>query len=242
MQAAANRLFRSGFFRCALLTGFAGLAASAIAISSMIQSAENILSQYLDTGERLLWSGRSRGGIRFRAQDAFLIPFSIAWCSFAIFWEVNAIRMGAPFFFKLWGIPFVCVGLFFVFGRFWYDAYSRARTTYGVTNERIIIISSFFSRQTKSLPLRNLADISLAQRNDGSGTITFGPTHLMNNLAPAGAWPGMGRYAPPAFDLIERAKDVYDIIRNAQKAAYTNAHGESGNRPPIIIAAHGPGH
>lgn len=188
----------------------------------MSQSPESTLSQHLDPGERLLWSGQPRGGIRLRAQDAFLIPLSILWCGFAIFWEASVIRSGAPFFFMLWGIPFVCVGLFFVFGRFFLDAHSRARTAYGVTSERILILSGLFSQQTKSLQLRTLTDVSLIQRSDGSGTITFGPTHYMNAIFPAGAWPGTGRYAPPSFDLIERAKEVYDIVRNAQRGATAN--------------------
>jgi hypothetical protein len=188
----------------------------------MFQSPETILNQQLDSGEHLLWSGQPRRGIRLRGQDAFLIPFSILWCGFAIFWETSVIRTGAPFFFMLWGIPFVCVGLFFVFGRFIADARSRARTYYGVTGERILIVSGLFAQQTKSLQLRTLTDVSLTQRSDGSGTITFGPTHYMNTFFPAGAWPGTGRYVPPSFDLIERAKEVYDIIRNAQRTTPAN--------------------
>jgi hypothetical protein len=189
----------------------------------MSQLSENTLTQHLDRGEHLLWSGNPRSGIRLRAQDAFLIPFSIMWCGFAIFWEASVIRTGAPFFFMLWGIPFVCVGLFFVFGRFILDASSRARTSYGVTNERILIVSGLFSQQIKSLQLRTVTDVSLSQRSDGSGTITFGPTNYMKNFFPAGSWPGTGRCAPPSFDLIERAKEVYDIIRNAQRATPANA-------------------
>lgn len=188
----------------------------------MLQTSENTLSQHLDPGERLLWSGQPRRGIRLRAQDAFLIPFSVLWCGFAIFWEVSVIRSGAPFFFMLWGIPFVCAGLFFVFGRFFFNAHSRAHTTYGVTDERILIVSGVFWQQTKSLQLRTLNDISLTQRSDGSGTVTFGPNHSMNAFFPAGAWPGTGRYAPPSFDLIERAKEAYDIIRRAQRATFPN--------------------
>lgn len=188
----------------------------------MIQSSEMILAQQLDHGERLLWSGQPRTGIRLRAQDAFLIPFSILWCGFAIFWEASVINTGAPFFFKLWGIPFVCAGLFFVFGRFIVDARNRARTFYGITSERIIIISGVFSQQIKSLQLRTLADISLAQQSDGSGTITLGAGQSMNSFVPVGSWPGAQRYAPPSFDLIERAKEVYDIIRNAQRSIPPN--------------------
>jgi hypothetical protein len=184
----------------------------------MIDDPETQISSLLDSGETLLWSGQPRGGIRFRAQDVFIIPFSILWCGFAIFWETMVVTHGAPFFFALWGIPFVLIGLYIVFGRFFADAYTRSRTFYGVTSERIIISGGLFSRQLKSLSLRTLTDVSLIQKADGSGTITFGNTNVMNSFFPAGSWPGAGRYAPPSFDMIENAKSVYDIIRQAQKS------------------------
>ncbi len=176
------------------------------------------IEQELSQGERLLWSGQPRRGIRLRPADAFVIPFSILWCGFAVFWEASVITKGAPFFFMLWGIPFVLAGLYFVFGRFFVDARTRECTSYGVTSERIIIVSGLFSRRTKSLALRTLSDISITERSDGSGTITFGPTLPVGRWVPAG-WPGAGQYTPPAFDMIERAKEVYDLIRQTQKAA-----------------------
>lgn len=146
-----------------------------------------------------------------------MIPFSLMWCGFAFFWEVSVIRMGAPFFFMLWGIPFILVGLYIVFGRFFADARTRARTYYGVTNERIIIISGRSSRQSKSLALRTLGEISLTERSDRSGTITFGPQHPAARHVPAG-WPGASQYAAPAFEMIEHAKETYELIRQTQRA------------------------
>jgi hypothetical protein len=190
----------------------------------MPDSAETVLVAQIDRGERLLWTGQPRTGIRLRGQDALLIPFSLLWGGFAIFWEymawTRASKAPGPVgvVFPLFGLPFVAVGLYIIFGRFLVDAGNRARTYYGVTNERIIILSGFFSRQIKSLQLRTLTDVSLTQRSDGSGTITFGPTHPLGGFFAGGSWPGTGRYAPPSFDLIEGAKEAYDIIRNAQRS------------------------
>ena len=183
----------------------------------MVQSAEEALSSYLDPGERLLWSGQPRTGIRLRAQDAFLIPFSLLWCGFVVFWETSVFKTEAPLFFRLWGIPFILMGLYIVFGRFLMDARSRARTVYGVTNERILIVGGSMAQQIKSLSIRNLADISLTERRDGSGTITFGQVPFRLDFFPAGSWPGGRRYMPPSFDFIERARKVYDIIWSAQR-------------------------
>jgi hypothetical protein len=194
----------------------------------MFQSVESILSPQLDSGERLLWSGQPRGGIRLRGQDALLIPFSLLWGGFAIFWEFMALKATAKApgpmagVFPLFGLPFVVIGLYLIFGRFFVDAKIRARTYYGVTNERIIIISGLFSQQTKSLQLRNLSEVSHTQRSDGSGTITFGSAPFMGGFFPRGSWPGAGRYAPPTFDLIDHSKEVYDIIRSVQKTKPAN--------------------
>ena len=190
----------------------------------MHTSVTSTLTPILDPSERLLWSGQPRRGVRLSSQDIFLIPFSLMWGGFAIFWEVMAISTTAKagsvgYIFPLFGIPFVCVGLYLIFGRFFVDAYLRDRTFYGVTNERIIIVSGLFFRQIKSLQLRTLTDVSLTERDDRSGTITFGPTLPFNNLFGGSSWPGRSRTSSPSFDTIATAKDVYDVIRGAQKGA-----------------------
>ena len=78
------------------------------------------LQEYLNTNEKLIWTGQPRKGIVFRTADIFLIPFSLLWCGFAIFWVVIASQ--GSIYFAMFGIPFVIMGLIFVFGRFIIDA------------------------------------------------------------------------------------------------------------------------
>ena len=178
--------------------------------------AERTIARELEPNERLVWSGAPRQGLALRPADMMLIPFSLLWGGFAIFWEAGVLRAGAPMPFPLFGIPFVVIGLYLIFGRFFVDANIRANTAYGLTDRRVIIVSGLVNRSVKSLQLKTISDVTLAEQSDGMGTITFGPSLPMARWTAGAAWPGASNYAPPAFDMISRARDVYSSIRDAQ--------------------------
>jgi hypothetical protein len=207
----------------------------------MTVDSSQVIARELGTGESLLWSGQPRKGVVLRGSDAYLIPFSIMWGGFAIFWEVSVLagarRAGSktPVFFVLWGIPFVLVGLYIMFGRFLVDARRREHTYYGVTDRRVIIVAGLFDQpltpsfgtlialgaglgghKVKSLDLRTMTDVSMTERSDGSGTITFGAQPQFSSLARTG-WPGLGNNSAPSFDLVENVKTVYELIRDTQR-------------------------
>ncbi len=179
------------------------------------ESTDQVLFCELGRSEKLLWSGRPRQGVFIGPKDALLIPFSLMWGGFAIFWEYGVVTSNSPFFFELWGVPFVLAGLYLIGGRFFFDARERSKTYYGLTNERVIIVSGLFSHRVKSLQLRTLSEVSLSEVKDGIGTITFGPTAPW--WAGSGGWPGANKNASPAFDSIGDAREVFDRIRLAQK-------------------------
>jgi hypothetical protein len=168
--------------------------------------------------ERELWSGSPRGGIVLRPADAFHIPFSVLWAGFAFFWEATALKTDASGFFALWGIPFVLVGLYIVVGRFFVDAWRRGRTLYQLTSDRVVIMTG---QSIKSLSLRTLSDITLTERADGRGTITFGPSSFTSTMYAGMSWPGIPQV--PAFELIPDARRVYSLVRDAQKASFAGA-------------------
>ena len=179
---------------------------------------QNELRQWLSPNEKLLWTGRPKTGIRFRPSDAFMIPFSLLWCGFAIFWESSVLLIGsAPFFFMLWGIPFVLVGLYMVIGRFIADAWRRKKTIYGITDDRIVIVSGIFSSSVKSLQIRTISDISFTQKADGSGTIMLGPSDGRVAFTGFGSGYNRGRPQTPALEFIDDVRKVYDILIAAQK-------------------------
>jgi hypothetical protein len=104
-------------------------------------------------------------------------------------------------------------------GRFFVDSYQRSRTFYGLTAKRAIIVSGLMGRQVKSLALSGISDISLSERSDNRGTITFGSTNPFQSMWTGTAWPGTRNQMVPTFDLIENARQVYDQIRRQQQAA-----------------------
>jgi hypothetical protein len=179
--------------------------------------AATVIGEQLVPDENLLWSGQPKGGVRFRPSDLFLVPASLMWGGFAFFWETMVLTTDAPIFLKLWGVPFVLVGIHLIAGRFFWDAHRRARTFYGVTDRRIVIVRTGLGARVQSLQMRTLADVTLTASRDGTGTITFGPT-------PAGAWfagtgwPG-AHVQVPQFEWVEEAKATYDLIGEAQRQA-----------------------
>ena len=148
------------------------------------------IQEQLGPGERLLWSGRPAQGLVFRQADAMMIPFSLMWSGFAFFWEYSVISAGkAPLFFMASGIPFVAIGIYMIGGRFFVDSKQRANTAYGVTNQRVIIVSGILNKQIKSLSLRTISDVSLSEKASGLGSILFGPSNSPLWLTGGAAWP-----------------------------------------------------
>jgi hypothetical protein len=184
----------------------------------MHESPEEQILPELGKGEQLLWAGRPRQGLVLRASDGLLIPFSLMWGGFAIFWEAMAINQGAPIFFCLFGIPFVVVGMYLMIGRFWVDAYQRSRTVYGVTSERIVIISSPCGRRMRSLNIETVPDVTLTERSNGGGTITFAALPPFFGQY-ARSWPGHAGSIIPTFELPDQAREVCEIIREVQRQA-----------------------
>jgi hypothetical protein len=87
-------------------------------LSILQQNVEYKLQGELAPGERLLWSGRPQGGIKFTATDAYRIPVSILFTGVSLDWTILAIAAGSGFMFALTGLPFLLFGLYMNFGRF----------------------------------------------------------------------------------------------------------------------------
>lgn len=140
---------------------------------------QNQINHYLTPDEYVLWSGRSGKGNFLTKYDLYMVPFSILWCGFAIVWEASVLTNNAPLLFKLWGIPFVCVGLYIVFGRFFMKSYMRKKTFYVITNQRIF---SFYKNQVNSIDHHNCPVKTVTRHADGFGSICFSLSPQPNTI------------------------------------------------------------
>ena len=169
----------------------------------MIETDEySFAKPYITPGEAILWRGKAGKGHLLTGQEIGMIPFRILWCGVAMFWETLAISSGGPIFMALWGIPFVCVGLYMVFGRFIHTAYMRGRTAYVITNKKIIRARG---SRIDMLDGKSMPPMHTSAFRDGSGTISFGQEYYHT---------GYNRrrsYHNPYFFSLENIPDVARI-------------------------------
>lgn len=183
----------------------------------------DVLRRQLAPGERVLWHGRPPQGLLLRRADAWLIPLSCAWGGGVIFNVLHLLKTSAQMedraemgFLVVWGLPFVLVGLYLMLGRFWVDAYLRARTCYVLTHERLLLVGGWSGQQIKSLPLRNLPQITLKVNASGGGVIQLGSeSRSLWSACPPG-WLG-APLQPDALELADDAQRVFHLIQSAQR-------------------------
>lgn len=186
-------------------------------------SAFHDFTSRLLPGERIVWNGRPRQGLMLSPRDVFLIPFSVLWCAFAVFWESMALigtRGGAAgpvgVIFPLWGVPFILAGLYVTVGRFFHDAWIRSRISYALTDRRALILRG---DQLTVVDLGRLSTVQL-KGSGARGTIVLGPEQDVMT-AWRGGWgvwlPSSG--SAPRFIGIENAKSVFNQIETARAAA-----------------------
>src|SRR5690606_28776965 len=120
-----------------------------------------------------------------------ILPFSIIWGGMAIFWEASALgltsfsgtsKAGAPIVFLIFGIPFVLIGLYFIFGRFILKRVKKSKTWYLVTNQRVVVVSNFLGSSVNSSRIDLIPNHSKYIDSKGVGTLVFGSSNLMMSM------------------------------------------------------------
>lgn len=179
------------------------------------------LQSELSAGERIYWAGKPNPKIIFHSDDWYLIPFSFLWGGFAIFWEAGVLGLWGneaqhhpvSGFMALWGIPFVVIGQYLIWGRFLYDAWLKRQTCYGITNRRVLILQEGWKRKTQFLFLESIPEIT--REGDDLGTIWLGTKLPVFGARRSGTAPwsrfSVGGSVPVLLD-VDDVNAVYRLI------------------------------
>lgn len=182
------------------------------------REATRRLEKELRPGEQLLWSGKPRPGFRVGWSD---LPPTLGMTLavlFAVIWTTDAAGSG-PWPFVAIGLAFVALTLHGLVGRHLVDMWKRGRTFYGVTNDRLVVVTEYWSRQAQSQQLVTLSNLALDRCSDASGMISVGPWTWSSGF-------GYPRPAPDmAFEQLPDCAAVFNLIVKAREAATERGPG-----------------
>ncbi|MBN1963572.1 MAG: PH domain-containing protein [Anaerolineae bacterium] len=171
------------------------------------RSDVNPFCGYLNDGESILWLGQPDPHWLLSPDDMMLIPFSLLWGGFAIFWELSALGGGAPFSFALWGIPFVVVGQYLIWGRFLHKYLRYQRTYYAVTEQRALVLNTLIGSNLKTYFLHRLPTLQLRGR-----ALLFADEDTSNSRKRRN-WQTWAGETQPGFYALADADEVYQLIQ-----------------------------
>lgn len=196
---------------------------TSLPVSSADPAALAAVERHLSGPERIEWVGRPDPTKRFTPADRYLVPFSLFWGGFAIFWLVGATASGGAF--GLFGIPFVAIGLYFIFGRFIYKANRKRRTVYAVTNRRVLeIVDGRKGESVTAVYLRSIPNISTSAVSNGEGSVEFGLSSRMDQYYANTGMEFFGRGSLTSgvsfYDIAEpeRVAELVERLREADRA------------------------
>jgi hypothetical protein len=174
----------------------------------------------LTSGESVLWAGRPSTRVLFHGEDAYLIPFSLLWGGFALFWELGVAgywgfekpQIGSPVFMLLWGIPFVVVGQYMIWGRFVCAVWKKKRTHYAVTNRRVIVVQDGWKHKVASAYIDTIPSLMKENRSREFGTLRFAQETMWSGRDGWALWDRMAIRNVPTFMDIEDVDFVYRLV------------------------------
>jgi hypothetical protein len=179
--------------------------------------AQQIIREHLSSDERLIWCGRPKQGILFRAYDATFIPASLLLSLIVVSSAISAIKEPepfGPFYFPIILFPLALLAFYLLIARFIFDILNRRRTYYGLTEGTAVIVSGRHGQKISLVTIWPYTKVELSEYSDGFGTIRFEPAEGRVWIwQDAIGWPDR---KPLKFERIENAKTVYDMIRRAQ--------------------------
>lgn len=166
-------------------------------------------------GERIVWSGEPVRHRLLRIDDVFLIPFSLMWGGFVLFFAAGAVfgQVHDPIA-MVCAVPLVLLALYLVFGRFVVRSIASRKARYLVTDRRVVVTGGVTGRAVGTEYLAALPPPVITENEDGSGDLAFGA--FPNGF---GGYNGFGTHRRPGWTLgFEsvtpfRFRDIPDVVR-----------------------------
>ncbi len=181
----------------------------------------------LTSGETVLWAAQPNASVVFHQEDFYLVPFSLLWGGFAIFWEAGVAGYwesgskashGPWIFGLLFGAAFVVMGQYFIWGRFLMMAWKKRRTYYAVTNRRVIVVQNGLTRKVASAFIDALPVLIKENARRGMGSLLFARTlSIWSRNRGWSAWDSMTIGNVPEFRDIDDVDNVYRLISDQRE-------------------------
>lgn len=207
---------------------------------SDITSGREVFRGRLSEDEHVVWYGQPKPSALLDTNDIFLIPFSLLWGGFALFWEgfvIAALLRGETKsgnggdlrMFAVFGIVMVLAGLYLMLGRFLAKRWLRRRTHYALTEKRALVLVDFMSGRSLSLHLGEVTAPTKSVRKSGIGTIQlaekpFWMNQHWNTGLEVPAYVSKRERPPPVFYDIADADRVYDLMNELRRQGRTSKY------------------
>jgi hypothetical protein len=204
---------------------------------SIDQQAAMKLQSELSSGERIQWAGMPNRNVIFHSDDWTAIPFTLVWTGFFVFWEAQALGIWQDTtkphepntFMVLWGIPFLLIGQYMVWGRFFVDAWLKRSTYYAITNRRVLILQEGWKRKTQFAFLESIPEIS--REGNDMGTLWLGTKLPILGSRGGSAKRSVSRFdisdAVPTLADIDDVNSVYHLILDLREKTRTKSNNPS---------------
>jgi len=187
----------------------------------------------LATGEQLLWSGTPERGLLVTDREKILLTLTIlpvaTFIMLAIWMWYSSTDKNDVY----GAIFFVIYGIMFTIGRFAFDAWLRSRTSYALTDRRILIWRRAPLQSLVTINLDEMPEVGLADVRKSRGTIRFGRSLPVFGRLDLKLWvPSLDK--PPQFLAIEDPRSVMELLQAAIRNAIRQRPQQRDlNRPAI---------
>jgi len=138
----------------------------------------SIFYPYLNPHEFIIWQGQPNPHRLLRPVDAIWIPLRFVYLLSTLSIERQLVQTHLPLVLKLIGLPFVILGLYWLFGRLIVRYVQRRITHYALTNYRVLCLRRTWQEQLKAVDLYRIPVVRMQRGWGTTGTIIFSsPTY-----------------------------------------------------------------